>query len=200
MTEKNTETNELSRSDLNSPPLGVALPTGPKIAVLPLKNLSNDKEQEYFSDGLTEDIITALSHTDLFVLGFSSNLHDVRDKGITDIGKELGVRYILKGSVRRDASKIRVAAQLFDAQSGGQIWDESYSRDLTVSDIFAIQEDITTRVAGAIAYGGIIASENLQELQRNPTKDMGAYECVLRSYAYEGAHTAEAHLQRSEAC
>ncbi len=174
---------------------GVELPTGPKIAVLPFKNLSNNKEQEYFSDGLTEDIITALSHTtDLFVLGFSPRLHNIKDLGVRDLGQELGVRYLLKGSVRRDANNIKVSAQLFDAETEGQIWGESYSRDSKVSDIFAIQDEITMRVVGAIADGGIIARMNLAELNRNPTKYLGAYECVLRSYAYEEAHTAQAHL------
>ena len=187
------ETTEIDKGAESKSP-GVALPTGPKIAVLPFKNLSNDKEQEYFSDGLTEDIITALSHTDLFVLGFSPNLHEVSEKSITDIGNELGVRYILRGSVRRDANTLRVSSQLFDTGTGVQIWDESYSRDLTVSNIFEVQDDITMRVAGVLADGGFIAKMDLEELKRNPTSEMAAYDCVLRSYVYEGIHTEEAHL------
>ena len=181
-------------SDRNSKALGVAMPSGPRIAVLPFKNLSTDQEQKYFSDGLTEDLITALSNSDLFVLGFSTSLDNVSDMGITDIGKKLDVRYVLKGSVRRDANTIRVSGQLFDTKSGQQIWGESYSRDLTVSDIFSVQDEITTRVVGTIADGGIIARMSMAELNRSTTNELAAYECVLRSYAYEELHTANAHL------
>jgi adenylate cyclase len=183
-----------SLQELEAGALGVAMPFGPRIAVLPFKNLSNDQEQKYFSDGLTEDLITALSRSNLFVLGFSTNLDKVSDMGIIEIGKELDVRYVLKGSVQRDANTIKVSGQLFDTKSGAQIWGESYSRDLTVSDIFAVQDDITTRVVGTIADGGIIARVGMAELKRSAPNELAAYECVLRSYAYEELHTAEAHL------
>ena len=197
---------DAARSDATGPVLiedsdqiiigeALALPSGPRIAVLPFNNLSSDQDQAYFSDGLTEDIITALSRTDLFVLGFSSKLHNLREMSVRAIGQELGVRYLLRGSVRRDSNTIKVSGQLFDTDSGKQIWGESYSRDLTMSDIFEIQDDITTRVVGTIADGGVIARLSMEELKRNPTKVLAAYECVLRSYAYEELHTAEAHLR-----
>jgi len=176
--------------------IGITPASGPRVAVLPFKNLSNDQEQKYFSDGLTEDIITALSQTDLFVLGFSPSLNNFSDMAISEIGENLGVRYLLKGSVRRDADQIRVSGQLFDAKSGEQLWGESYTRDLTAANIFALQDDITARVVGTIAdASGIIARVSMEELEHNPTKELAAYECVLRSYTYEAMHTAEAHLK-----
>ena len=185
---------EDSRKGLNDPAL--ALPSGPRIAVLPFANLSNVQDQEYFSDGLTEDIITALSHTDLFVLGASSSFrYKAGEISVGEIRRELDVAYILKGSVRRDANTIRVSAQLLDAVTGGQLWGRSYDRDLSVSNIFAVQDDITVRVVGIIAdASGIIARLGQEKLKRAPTSDLDAYECVLRSYAYEDKHTAEAHL------
>ena len=176
--------------------IGSTPASGPRVAVLPFKNLSNDQEQKYFSDGLTEDIITALSQTDLFVLGFSPSLNNFSDMAISEIGENLGVRYLLKGSVRRDADQIRVSGQLFDAKSGEQLWGESYTRDLTAVNIFALQDDITSRVVGTIAdASGIIARASMEELEHSPTMELAAYECVLRSYTYEAMHTAEAHLK-----
>jgi adenylate cyclase len=166
------------------------------IAVLPFRNLSDDKEQRYFSDGLTEDIITALSRTDLFVLGFSSSLDKFSDLAISEIGENLGVRYLLKGSVRRDAKQIRISGQLFDTKSGKQLWGDSYTRDLTALNIFALQDDITARVVATIAdASGIIDRVGMEELKHKPTNELAAYDCVLRSYNYEALHTAEAHLK-----
>jgi len=166
------------------------------IAVLPFKNLSDDQDQKYFSDGLTEDIITALSRTDLFVLGFSPSLDKFSDSAIPEIGENLGVRYLLKGSVRRDAEQIRISGQLFDTKTGKQLWGESYTRDLTAVNIFALQDDITARVVGTIAdASGIIDRVGMEELEHKPTNELAAYDCVLRSYTYEALHTAEAHLK-----
>lgn len=165
------------------------------IAVLPFRNLSDDQEQRYFSDGLTEDIITALSRTDLFVLGFSSSLDKFSDLAISEIGENLGVRYLLKGSVRRDAKQIRISGQLFDTKTGKQLWGDSYTRDLTAVNIFELQDDIAARVVGTIAdASGIIDRVGMGELEHKPTDELAAYDCVLRSYTYEALHTAEAHL------
>lgn len=165
------------------------------IAVLPFRNLGDDKEQRYFSDGLTEDIITALSRTDLFVLGFSSSLDKFSELAISEIGENLGVRYLLKGSVRRDSKQIRISGQLFDTKTSKQLWGDSYTRDLTAVNIFALQDDIAARVVGTIAdASGIIDRLEMGEIEHKPTNELAAYDCVLRSYTYESLHTAEAHL------
>jgi len=178
----------------------LTLPPGPRIAVLPFKNLSNNPEQDYFTDGLTEDIITALSRTDLFVLASTTSFRFKTDSmEISEIGKELGVSYVLKGSVRRSENTIRVSAQLLDITSGGQLWGRSYDRDLTTSHIFALQDDITVRVVGTIAdAGGIISRVNQEELQRKHPSELNAYECVLRSYQYVESHNPEDHLRARE--
>jgi len=192
--------NEKSISDPTANEDVLTLPPGPRIAVLPFENLSNNPDQEYFTDGLTEDIITALSGTDLFVLASGTSFRFKTDSmDILDIGEELGVGYILKGSVRRDANTIRVSAQLLDVTTGGQLWGTSYDRDLTTSDIFALQDDITIRVVGTIAdAGGIISRVNQKELQRKHPSELNAYECVLRSYQYVESHNQEDHLRARE--
>jgi adenylate cyclase len=160
----------------------LALPTGPSIAVLPFANLSGDPEQAFFADGITEEIITALSRfPDLFVIARNSTL---RYKGqavdVRDIGRELGARYVLEGSVRRAAETIRVTAQLLDAGDGAHMWAETYERDLTTASIFSIQDEMTQRVVAMIAGGrGAISQAVLREAKRKRTDDLSAYECVL---------------------
>ncbi|MGZ9272892.1 MAG: hypothetical protein ACXW6T_27535, partial [Candidatus Binatia bacterium] len=128
----------------------LALPDKPSIAVLPFQNMSGDTEQDYFTDGMVEDIITALSRfRHLFVIARNSSFtYKGRAVDIKQIGRELGVRYVLEGSVRKVANKVRITAQLSDAVSGHHVWAERYDRDLI--DIFAVQDEITERVAGAI--------------------------------------------------
>ena len=116
----------------------LALPTGPVVAVLPFENLSRDPDQEYFSDGLTDDIITALSRfKDLFVIARNSTF---RYKGqavdVRQLNKELGARYVLEGSVQRAETTLRVTVQLLDAKDGTHLWAETYDRELSASNIF----------------------------------------------------------------
>ena len=130
------------------PPL--PLPDKPSIAVLPFVNMSGDPEQEYFSDGITEEIITALSKTPkLFVIARTSSFkYKGKEVDVRTVGKELGVRYVLEGSVRKAEDKVRIAAQLIDSQSGNHLWAERYDRDL--KDIFAIQDEVTLKVITAL--------------------------------------------------
>ena len=128
------------------------VPSGPAIAVLPFDNLSGDREQEYFADGLAEDILTRLTaFLDLKVIARNSSFQykgtavDVRE-----VGRELGADYVLEGSVRRDATSIRISAQLLDARDGSHVWAETYDRDLSVASVFAIQDEITEHVTAAI--------------------------------------------------
>jgi adenylate cyclase len=122
-----------------------SFPDKPSIAVLPFQNISGDAEQEYFADGIAEDIITALSHfPTLFVIARNSSFtYKGKVVDIKQVGRELGVRYVLEGSVRRGGNRIRITAQLIDASAGNHIWADRYDRELT--DVFAVQDEITTR-------------------------------------------------------
>ena len=143
------------------------LPDKPSIAVLPFTNMSNDSEQEYFADGITEDLITALARFRWFfvIARNSSFTYKARAVDVRTVARELGVRYILEGSVRRSATTVRVTAQLIDATTGGHIWAERQDRGL--SDIFAIQDEIVDHVAGAIEPE-LLKSESDRVPRRRP--------------------------------
>jgi TolB-like protein/cytochrome c-type biogenesis protein CcmH/NrfG len=165
----------------------LALPTGPVVAVLPFENLSRDPDQEYFSDGLTDDIITALSRfKDLFVIARNSTF---RYKGqavdVRQLKKELGARYVLEGSVQRAESRLRVTAQLLDAKHGTHLWAETYDRDLSASNIFDVQDEITEHVVATIAgVSGVISRARFAEVNEKPTDHLDAYEASLQFGAY----------------
>ena len=131
----------------------LALPTGPTIAVLPFENMSGDPEQEYFSDGLTEDIITRLSRFPLFfvIARNSTSQYKGRAVDVREVGRDLGANYIVEGSVRKSGKTIRVTVQLLDAEDGTHMWAETYDRDLTAANFFEIQDEITDRVSATIA-------------------------------------------------
>src|SRR6266852_1433758 len=137
-----------SRVESSNPAL--ALPDKPSIAVLSFQNMSGDAEQEYFADGIVEEIITALSRFKwLFVIARNSSFA-LKGKAvdIKEVGRTLGVRYVLEGSVRKASGKIRIAGQLIDAVSGATIWAERFERDLT--DVFALQDEVTVAVVSAV--------------------------------------------------
>jgi len=137
------------------------LPDKPSIAVLPFDNLSDDPKQEYFSDGLTEEIITALSKTkQLFVIAPNSTFtYKGKPVKVQQVAEDLGIRYVLEGSVRKDAGRVRITAQLVDAIKGSYLWAERYDRDL--KDIFALQDEITMNVIEAL---GLKLTEGEQAL------------------------------------
>ena len=126
------------------------LPDKPSIAVLPFVNMSEDPKQEFFSDGITEDIITALSKIPkLFVIARNSTYtYKGKPVKVKQVGEELGVRYVLEGSVQRSGDRVRITAQLVDALIGHHLWSERYDRDL--KDIFALQDEITMKILMAI--------------------------------------------------
>jgi len=169
----------------------LALPTGPVVAVLPFENLSEDPKQEYFSDGLTDDIITALSRfRDLFVIARNSTF---RYKGqavdVRQLKKELGARYVLEGSVQRAGDKLRVTAQLLDAKDGTHLWAETFDRELSAANVFAVQDEITEQVVATIAgLSGVISQARFAELRGKQTDHLGAYESVLQFDAYYRAN------------
>ena len=158
----------------------LALPDKPSIAVLPFQNMSGDPEQEYFTDGISEDIITELSRfSSLFVIARNSSFtYKGKAVDIKQIGRELGVRYVLEGSIRRAGSRIRVTGQLIDTLTGNHIWAERYDRVL--EDIFAVQEEVTQAIVSAIAPQIEIA-----EIGRSRVRpgNFSAYELAMRAWA-----------------
>lgn len=156
------------------------LPDKPSIAVLPFHNLSCEPAQDYFADGMVEEIITALSRMRwLFVIARNSSYaFKGRTVDVREIGRTLGVRYLLEGSVRRAGGQVRLAGQLIDAESGSQIWADRYDGDL--ADIFDLQDRITEHVAGAIQPS--ILSAEMERVRRKRPESLDAYELVLRSF------------------
>lgn len=144
------------------------LPEKPSIAVLPFTNMSGDPEQEYFSDGITEDIINALSRLRwFFVIARNSTfVYKNQPADIRRVGQDLGVRYVLEGSVRKSGQRVRITSQLLDATTSNQIWSDRYDRDLT--DIFALQDEITANVTAAIEPK-LLAAEGLRTETRSMT-------------------------------
>lgn len=157
------------------------VPRKPSIAVLPFDNLSADPEQEYFSDGITEDIITELSKiSGLFVIArHSAFTYKSRPVTLKQVGRELGVRYVLEGSVRRAGERLRITTQLIDALTDHHLWAERYDR--SVGDIFAVQEEVARSVAAALAVA--LKPEEGERLRRPPTANVEAYDIYLRTRA-----------------
>jgi adenylate cyclase len=148
------------------------------IAVLPFANMSGDSEQEYFADGIAEDIITALCKlSQLFVIARNSSFtFKGRNVDIRDVSKNLGVRYVLEGSVRKSGNRVRISSQLIDAKTGGHLWAERFDRDLT--DIFAVQDDVTQKIVAALALN--LSAGDRQRLLTEHTDNLEAYDLLLR--------------------
>ncbi len=165
------------------------LPTKPSIAVLPFKNLSGDPEQEYFSDGITEDIITALSRIrQFFVIAANSTFaYKGTSPDVRQVSKELGARYILEGSVRKSANRVRISAQLIDGTTGNHVWAERYDRDL--EDVFAVQDEITQTVVGSIEPE-LLKSE-LHRARIKPPENLQAQDCYYRGMWHLNRRTKE---------
>ena len=150
----------------------------PSVAVLPFNNMSGDPEQEYFSDGITEDIITDLSKVSgLFVVARNSTFtYKGKPVRVQDVGRDLKVKFILEGSVRKAGARVRVTAQLVDGETGGHLWADRYDRDLT--DIFAIQDEITRTIVNQLKVK--LLPEESEVIGRAPTENMEAYAYYLR--------------------
>ena len=173
--------------------IDLSLPDKPSIAVLPFTNMSGDPEQEYFTDGVTEDIITELSRFhSLFVIARNSSFsYKGKSPDVRQVGKELGVRYVLEGSIRRAANRIRVTAQLIDALTGIHVWAERYDRVL--EDIFAVQEEVMRSIVAAIAPQ--IEDAEIAAARRVRPRNLSAYEIAVRAYA----NAAEAFIRANRA-
>jgi TolB-like protein len=189
-------------ADRNTPPAAPdaeqASSRGPSIAILSFLNASGDPEQEYFSGGLTDDITTELSkYSELFVIARTSTLeYDASSVDVSEVGAELDVRYVLQGKVQKAGERIRVTAQLSDAREGRFLWGNSYERDLTASDLFDLQDELTQQIVNAIAgsYGALSRSE-LAKARRKPPTNLDSYDCVLRTYEYLHIHYPPNHLK-----
>src|SRR5262245_38039578 len=168
-----------SHAGPDGPPL--TLPDKPSIAVLPFQNMSGDAEQEYFADGMVEEIITALSHIRwLFVIARNSSFtYKGQAVDVKQVGRELGVRYVLEGSVRKASGRVRITAQLIDAQTGTHLWADRF--DGALEDVFDLQDKVASSVAGVIEPA-LQAAETARSADR-PTKDLTAYDLYLRAYA-----------------
>ncbi len=160
----------------------MSLPDRPAIAVLPFDNMSGDQEQEYFSDGISEDIITALSKLRWFfvIARNSSFTYKGKPVHIKQVAAELGVRYVVEGSVRKNGDRVRITAQLNDTATGSHVWAEHYDRDLV--DVFAVQDEITDAIVMAIEPQ-IYAAENFRS-RRKPPNSVDAWDLVMRALSH----------------
>ncbi len=170
-------------------PAFLALPDRPSIAVLPFHNMSSEPEQEYFADGIVTDIIAGLARIRwLFVISRNSSfIYKHRPTDVKQMGRELGVRYVLEGSIRKAGSRVRIVAQLIDAENGTHIWAERYDRQL--DDIFALQDEISDKVVGAIEPN--LRSAEISRVRRRRPDSFEAYDFVLRAQPFAHSHLAE---------
>jgi len=173
--------------------LPLALPDKPSIAVLPFQNMSGDPEQEYFADGMVEDIITELSRfRGLFVIARNSSFaYKNRAVDIKLVGRELGVRYVLEGSVRKSGRRVRITGQLIEASTGAHLWADKFEGEL--QDAFDLQDKVTVSVIGAIAPR--LVEAEVERARRKPPDSWDAYDFYLRGLALYGQRNAEANEQ-----
>jgi len=172
------------------------VPDKPSIAVLPFQNMSGDAEQEYFVDGIVEDVITELSrYPDLFVIARNSTfIYKGRAVDIKQAGRELGVRYVVEGSARKAGNRVRITVQLIDAEKGHHVWAERYERDL--ADVFAVQDEITQMIVAALP--GRVEAAQTALAKRKPPQAMAAYDYLLRAKDYHHRRTKEDNVKALE--
>jgi adenylate cyclase len=158
------------------------LPDKPSIALLPFQNMSDDPEQEYFADGIVEDIITALSRIKWFFVIARNSSFSYKGKAvdIKQVGRELGVRYVLEGSVRKAGNRVRITGQLIEAETGHHIWADRFEGDY--NNIFKLQDDVTSAVAAAVEPR--LSLRELDRSNKKPTSDLTAYDCFLRAQPF----------------
>jgi adenylate cyclase len=171
----------------------LALPDKPSIAVLPFTNMSGDPEQEYFSDGITEDLITDLSKLSGVLVIARNSVFTYKGKAVevAEVSRKLGVRYVVEGSVRKVGNRVRINAQLVDATTGGHLWAERYDREL--QDIFALQDEVIQKVVLALKV--MLTPEEQARFRQAPTNNLEAYDSFLRGQAYFWRFTKEANSQ-----
>ncbi len=168
----------------------------PSIAVLPFANMSGDTEQEFFADGLTEDLLTELSRRhELFVISRNSSfVYKGQAVNVREVGEKLGAQYIVEGSVRKAGNRVRVTVQLIDSDNDGHVWAEKYDRDL--DDIFAIQDEVISAVVATLP--GRIEASQQEGLTRKKPSNFAAYECVLAAKVLHHRSTREANVEATK--
>lgn len=179
--------------------MALPLPEKPSIAVLPFDNLSGDPERERLADGITEDIITDLSrYPDLFVIARNSTLaYKGKPTNVTQVAEDLGVRYVLEGSIQTDGNQARVTVQLIDALDGHQFWAERY--ELPLDDIFALQDEVTQATASTLTgYAGRLAKHGREIARRKPPKNLSAYDYYLLGIEHKMRFTKEDNAKAKE--
>ena len=184
--------------DLPSIPTSPDSQDKPSIAVLPFKNLSNDPEQDYFSDGMTEDIITELSRFRTIFVAARKTSFLIKGKKLSakEVGSILGVHYLVEGSIRRAGNRIRISAQLVQCESGNHIWAERYDKEL--DDIFDLQDEVTRSIVAVLP--GRVEDDVIDRAQRKPTENRNAYELVMQAKAYRDLFCTEANIKLRECC
>ena len=167
----------------------LAIPERPSIAVLPFANMSDDREQDYFADGIVEEIITALSRfrSFLVIARNSSFTYKGRAVDAKQVGRELGVRYLLEGSVRKAANRVRITGQLVDASTGAHLWADRFEGPL--EDIFDLQDQVTLSVVGAVAP--TLVQAEIERARAKPTESLDAYDLYLRGLGLAGGFSNE---------
>ena len=164
----------------------LAVPTGPTIAVLPFLNLSGDPEQDYFADGISEDVLNQISPA--MGLQVISRASSFRFRGsnvdASKVGAELGAQFLVLGSVRRTEKTIRVMAELVEVETGKKVWSNAYDRALNIAELFEMQDDITQSIVAAIADEYGVISQLTRQRARDGEASLGSYECILRAYHY----------------
>lgn len=181
---------------LSEPAIQAAVPSKPSIAVLPFTNMSGDPEQQYYSDGITEDIITELSRfRSLFVIARNSSFQ-YRDKAVDvrRVARELGVRYVVEGSVRKMGDRIRITAQLIDAVPGNHLWSERFDRD--IADLFAVQDEVTQTIVATVTDR--LEEAEIKNAADRRTTSPPAYDCYLRGVALLRGYSADNNRRARE--
>lgn len=176
----------------------LAMPAGPKIVVLPFENLSGDPDQDYFVDGLVEELTTRLTeHGYFFVIARNSAFkYKGQSPDVRDVGKDLGVDYVVEGSVRRSGERIRLNAQLLNASDGTHVWAKTYDRAFDVEGLFGIQDELTTAISRAVGeVRGAISQTLLKQMEAKRPTDIAAYECVLLSWNYWESYSPTIHAR-----
>ena len=171
------------------PSAQLALPDKPSIAVLPFQNMSGDPEQEYFADGMVEDIITGLSRIKwLFVIARNSSfIYKGKAVDVRQVGRELGVRYVLEGGVRKAGNRVRITAQLIEAETGAHLWADKY--DGALEDVFDLQDQITDRVVGIVEPS--LQRSEIERSRRKRPENLDAYDLYLRALPHVAAQMPE---------
>jgi TolB-like protein/DNA-binding SARP family transcriptional activator len=185
MARSGSEVSSGPSSEPKSETVLLPLPDRPSIAVLPFANMSGDPEQEYFADGMVDDTLTALSRVRwLFVIARQSSfIYKIRSADVQQIGRELGVRYVVEGSVRKSGTRVRIVAQLIETDTGAHIWADRFEGDLR--DIFALQDPITERIVSAVELN--VQAAEIKRARAKPTESLTAYDLYLRALpAYFG--------------